>query len=710
MTDLAKLVVKLEAQSAKYQKELESANRKLGRFEKRTKKSIGNIKVAFGALGGIVAFKKIFDATAKQEQAFKQLEQGIASTNKQVGFSARELAGYASELQAATTFGDESIIEAQSQLVTFTRITGEEFKKTTELALDMSARFGVDLKSATLQLGKALNDPVANLSALSRAGIQFSKSQKDVIKSLVESGRLTDAQNLILKELEVQFGGSARAARDTFGGALQALGNNLGDLLEGDGGLNDAKDSIERFNKQLADPKTKRAAQELISKLIDGFSNLASIMAEIPDFAKWLGEEIAAAIHGPNDLIRINDELAEKTNDLAQAQQQLDAALKQTSQSQYGFNVGSDPRIIEARIEAIGREIETLNERKALLEPTLSPTEKPKLPEVVKTGLGNAGGSGANNLDTSVLDDADRLSQLAERIVSETTPKIEAVNAKIVDTSKLLSQGLLTEEQADAALAVYIDQLSNLEFADLQAHQDKLTRLSEGFASEMELLTAQRDERLALLNDQKTQELLSEQEIAELKLKINQDYHQAKIDLEKKSASSVLSIAENSLTGINTALTKSGRTGFNESKKMKKANALIATKDAAVSAYSALAGIPIIGPALGVAAAIAATKYGMNQVAGISSSQYGSSGSGGTGAPSSVSASSGGASRFRTPQAANDVNNAQEQAEAMAESKRVEVSMTVDDFTGEPMRLLFEKMNEESADMGFEFSAQGQGL
>jgi hypothetical protein len=88
-----------------------------------------------------------------------------------------------------------------------------------------------DLKGASIQLGKALNDPVANLSALSRSGIQFSEEQKEVIKSMAETGRLAEAQTLILDELNNQYGGSAEAAAKADGGFTQ-LANSFGDLQE----------------------------------------------------------------------------------------------------------------------------------------------------------------------------------------------------------------------------------------------------------------------------------------------------------------------------------------------------------------------------------------------------------------------------------------------------------------------------------------------
>jgi hypothetical protein len=90
----------------------------------------------------------------------------------------------------------------------------------------------VDLTSTAIQLGKALNDPIANLGALGRTGIQFSQRQKDVIKALAESNRLAEAQSIILKELKTQYGGAARAAAKAGTGPIKQLFNLLGDLVE----------------------------------------------------------------------------------------------------------------------------------------------------------------------------------------------------------------------------------------------------------------------------------------------------------------------------------------------------------------------------------------------------------------------------------------------------------------------------------------------
>jgi len=66
-------------------------------------------------------------------------------------------------------------------------------------------------------------------------------------------------------------------------------------------------------------------------------------------------------------------------------------------------------------------------------------------------------------------------------------------------------------------------------------------------------------------------------------------------------------------------------------KGFKIAETCVNTYSAAMAAYNAMAGIPIVGPALGVAAAAAAIAYGMAQVASISSMQPGNSGTAATG-------------------------------------------------------------------------------
>ena len=95
---------------------------------------------------------------------------------------------------------------------------------------------GQDLRTSIMQIGKALQDPVAGILALRRAGVSFDESQRAMIESLVRSGKLINAQKMILGELRKEFGGAAAADANTMSGRISQMKNAWGDLAETVGG------------------------------------------------------------------------------------------------------------------------------------------------------------------------------------------------------------------------------------------------------------------------------------------------------------------------------------------------------------------------------------------------------------------------------------------------------------------------------------------
>ena len=228
---LADLVVGIGANTKQLEKGLGKAMREMKYFGRNTKQLGKTLSMSITAPLAIMGATSV-QAFRVQAKAIAQVEAGLKSTGNQVGYTSKQLQQMASDLQSKTLFGDEQILQdATAQLLTFTNISGDQFARTQKAALDLATRLDGDLKGASIQLGKALNDPVANLSALSRSGIQFSDEQKAVIKSMAETGRLAEAQTLILDELNKQYGGSAEAAAKADGGFTQ-LANAFGDLQE----------------------------------------------------------------------------------------------------------------------------------------------------------------------------------------------------------------------------------------------------------------------------------------------------------------------------------------------------------------------------------------------------------------------------------------------------------------------------------------------
>ena len=216
---------------------LNKAEKSLKSFESNTTKTFSRIAKTAGAAFSIVAIKSFVQKASAayeiQRQAEAKLKAVIEATGGAAGKTAEQLFKEASALQRVTNFGDEAIIGMQAIIATFKNIKGDEFSRTATAVLDMATVMGTDARSAAVQLAKALNDPIANLGALGKAGVQFTKTQKEVIKTLWETGRTADAQRIILNELESQFGGTAKAT--VFWGTQ--LSNVLGDVLEWIGSL-----------------------------------------------------------------------------------------------------------------------------------------------------------------------------------------------------------------------------------------------------------------------------------------------------------------------------------------------------------------------------------------------------------------------------------------------------------------------------------------
>ena len=236
---------------------MEGGLKRLGASFSQTSRTIGIGMTAIGAaITGIAA--SAVSAAGEQERAEAQLAAVLTSTKNAAGLTADELKRMAAEMQAASTFGDETIIMSQSLLLTFTKIGQDVFPRAQQTILDMATAMGTDLQGATIQLGKALNDPIKGVAALNRVGVQFTDQQKAQIETMVEAGDIMKAQTVILDELAIQFGGRAAAEAATFSGQLQQMKNEAGDVMEQLGFalmpvLKDLIDTIRPMVKSMAE-------------------------------------------------------------------------------------------------------------------------------------------------------------------------------------------------------------------------------------------------------------------------------------------------------------------------------------------------------------------------------------------------------------------------------------------------------------------------
>lgn len=195
------------------------------------------IDLVSGAFNTAVnAITPFIQSASDSEDAIANLNATLQSTGGAAGLTSEELQNMANSLQNVTRFSDEAILNGEAMLLTFTSIGSEVFPEATEAMLNLAAKFG-SVDTAAVQLGKALNDPIAGVTALRRVGVQLTDEQEEMIKKFVEQGDIMAAQKIILGELQTEFGGLAEAMGGTFQGQVEILKNRFDNLKEGIGAL-----------------------------------------------------------------------------------------------------------------------------------------------------------------------------------------------------------------------------------------------------------------------------------------------------------------------------------------------------------------------------------------------------------------------------------------------------------------------------------------
>jgi hypothetical protein len=271
-------------------------------------KVAGGVGIAVGAAFAAVAAAGVafVVASAKQlmeiEKLNAQTNAAILSTGSAAGKTVADINKLNSSLEKLTGIEAEVIQEGQNMLLTFTKINGKQFDQATVAALDLSVALGKDMQSAAMLVGKALNDPIGGISALSRAGIQFTQDQKNTIAAMVEMNDTAGAQSIILEELNRQFGGSAEAFGETTAGKLAKIEHLFGELGETIAGallpvLDDAlpviQDVVESF----------MTSPEFLTFVDDAAESFTELLEYLPDALDFLTKLAQDALPVLNQLL-----------------------------------------------------------------------------------------------------------------------------------------------------------------------------------------------------------------------------------------------------------------------------------------------------------------------------------------------------------------------------------------------------------------------
>ena len=255
----------------KTQQETKKLDMAVQGVNKRTATATANIQrfgVSFrSVLGPIVAvtgavtlMSRSLRVMGEREADVAVLRNGLRGLVGDAATATEQLQRTADVLGKQTLFNEEDFTKGFKLLTSFRTIGVDSYNRVAVAAADVAQISGTDVRSAFMQLAKALDMPERNLTALTRAGILFSKEQTKQIVELKKSGKQLEAQAKILEIIEGQYEGAAKAAGKTFAGAVDTLQENFRD-----------------FQEQLA-----KAVAPTLQKVIEGMSSLLTLVLKIP--------------------------------------------------------------------------------------------------------------------------------------------------------------------------------------------------------------------------------------------------------------------------------------------------------------------------------------------------------------------------------------------------------------------------------------------
>lgn len=232
---------------------------------------VGNvIGSVFASIAVGAVFQKFARETMNAEKEQAQLAAVLQSTGNAAGYSAGRLNEMAGVMESSLGIAAGEVNQAQTVLLAFTNIVGDQLPKALQAAADHAARTGSTISASAEIMGRALDVPSVGMASLQKQGFKFSESQIELARELERTGKVAEAQQIVLDSLNESYGGAAAAARDTFGGALGALQNTINSLLTGDSGsMAQMKKSVEDMNSALSSEQTRAAFQTLISWMVD---------------------------------------------------------------------------------------------------------------------------------------------------------------------------------------------------------------------------------------------------------------------------------------------------------------------------------------------------------------------------------------------------------------------------------------------------------
>lgn len=209
----AKLVVTLVDKASAALKDIAGKVRGFSDIFFAAKAAVGAFSQTFGT--SIQFLKDSLNAYAENESAIVKLTNALKNQGITSQSAVDDLVKYADKLEKLTGVNDDVLISMQALLTTF-GLTGDKMNEALVAATDLSIARSIDLRTATLLLGKAF---VGETAALSRFGIQIDDN--------IPKGKRFQE---VLDQINGSMGGAAAAQTRTYAGQVNLLALAFDDL------------------------------------------------------------------------------------------------------------------------------------------------------------------------------------------------------------------------------------------------------------------------------------------------------------------------------------------------------------------------------------------------------------------------------------------------------------------------------------------------
>lgn len=653
---LGDLVVRIGGDTSGFESSMRKAKTGLTGFADSAKSAVPNI-AAVGAAAAVAAavgvaalISKTMDAVGAQADLAVQL--GTTSASIATMSHAASLSGLEfSKVTAASNFLNVQLAKASEE--------GSKAAETfARLQLSASALQAMPLDERISTINQALIDNVAASDRAAVAAEVFGAKAGGAMRMLqpdaiAEAAAQVEKLGLNISEIDAakieQAGDAVEVAAKVFDGVIQQFTLELSPIITAIANqFFDSTTSIDGFGT---------AGKNAAGGLVDGIGFVMDVVEGLKRTFYLAGEGIEVfGLTSAQSVLRLGNAIEEgaikKLNALIDTINTLPGIdiEKIAPVGSLSDEIATLQDSIESTVQGMH---ETMTEpmpsdqfKDFVAQARIAAEEAAAVQVEMQKSLGGegTGEDSGNPKENETKAKADDSAQKAAQAAKDAAAKDLADRVNAVRASNATELEIVAQKEAAelATLQAAREQnlLSEAEYLAMKAEtearfsEDRLAGITAANATELELAAVKHALELEALDAALANKRLSEDEYNAIRLEtmkrhgdeaaaIKQREEEAKTKIQKEQEAARKAALGDALSNLTTLMNSGSRKMFEVGKAAAISQTVLSTYEGAQKAYSSLAGIPVVGPALGVAAAGAAIAAGVARVQSIRSQSFG---------------------------------------------------------------------------------------